>query len=218
MGELQFIENIARLSLLLPIILFFSQKKRKKELWVIHYYLLFSVLRQIFIQILSKSQPDIVDILGQLNPLTNFLFISAFFYFANENNIDKRFIRIILILYVPTQFIQFLYPLTQASLSIISTINTLLILGLCLIYFYNQLKNPDITFIYLHPAFWVTSAFFLFSAGTFFVFWYNLIYKYDDTFTYQYVYIHAIIFLIRNIIFSIAFLIKPYKEQAVEYS
>jgi hypothetical protein len=218
MGELQLVENIARLTLLLPIVLFFFKKKRSRELWVIYFYIFFSILRQILIQILSEKSPAIVNILGELNPLTNYIFISSFFYLANENSLDKRFIIIISILYIPTQFFQFLFPLTNTSLSIISTINTLLILGFCLIYFYNQLKKPDITFIYLLPSFWITSAIFLFSSGTFFVFWYNLLYRNDELFTFQYVYIHAIIYLIRNLIFSIAFIIKPYKEQVVEYS
>ncbi|MFN9111349.1 MAG: hypothetical protein ACK5XN_14900, partial [Bacteroidota bacterium] len=164
MGELQLIENIARLSLLLPIILFFFNKFKSKELWVIHYYLLFSVFRQILIQILSKNQTDIVDIIGKLNPLTNFLFIALFFFNANENKLDKRFIKIIAALYIPTQFFQFLFTLTQSSSSIISTINTFIILGLCLIYYYNQLKKPNVIFIYLDPNFWITSAIFLFSA------------------------------------------------------
>jgi hypothetical protein len=218
MGELQFVENIARISLLLPIILFFFKKGKSKELWVIHYYLLFSVFRQILIQIFLTTDPKVVKILGDLNPLTNYLFIASFFYFANEKKLDRKFISIISLLYIPTQFFQFFLPLTQTSLSIISTINTLLILGLSLIYFYNQLKNPEIIFIYLHSSFWITSAIFLFSAGTFFVFWFNLLYKDDQLFTYQYVYIHAGIYLIRNIIFSIAFLIKPYKEQAIGFS
>jgi hypothetical protein len=218
MGELQLVENIARLSLLLPIILFFFQKNRSRELWVIYFYVLFSVLRQILIQLFSKHNPTVVEILGELNPLTNYLFIGSFFYIANENKLDKKFIIIISVLYIPTQFFQFLFELTDSSLSIISTINTLIVLGFCLIYFYNQLKNPDITFIYLLPSFWITSAIFLFSSGTFFVFWYNLLYRNDELFTYQYVYIHAIIYLIRNIIFSIALIIKPYKEQVVEYS
>ncbi|MFN9711061.1 MAG: hypothetical protein ACK55K_06600, partial [Bacteroidota bacterium] len=199
-------------------VLFFFQKNKRNVLWVIHYYLLFSVSRQIIIQILSNSYPEIVDIIGKLNPLTNYLFIASFFYAANDKKLDKRFIFFISLLYIPTQFLQFIFTLTSVSSSIISTINTIIILGLCLIYFYNQLKKPDIIFIYLDSSFWITSAFFLFSAGTFFVFWFNLLYKNDENFTYQYVYIHAIIFLIRNIVFSIAFLIKPYKEKPLEFS
>lgn len=218
MLELQLIENIARFTLLIPIILFFFQKNKTKELWVIHLYLLFSVLRQIIIQLLSINNSEIVDIISELNPLTNFCFIGYFFYYANENKLDKRFIVLISILYIPTQFFQFLLELSSTSLSIISTINTLIVLGFCMAYYYNLLKKPNITFIYLQSNFWCTSGLFLFSSGTFFVFWYNLIYNNSDAFNQQYVYIHAFIYIVRNIFFSIAFLIKPYKENLPEFS
>jgi hypothetical protein len=218
MSELQFTENIARFTLLLPIILFFTQKSRRSELWVIHFFLLFSILRQILIQILSSSNQNIVEIISHLNPLTNYIFISTYFFFANESKLDKRFIILISILYIPTQFFQFFFNLNETSLSIISTINTLIVLGFCMAFYYNLLKNPNITFVYLKQTFWLTSALFLFSSGTFFVFWYNLLYNTNDIFNQQYVYIHAIIYIIRNLIFSIAFLIKPYKDQVPEFS
>jgi hypothetical protein len=218
MSELQFIENIARITLLLPIILFFFTKKRSSELWVINFYTIFSILRQIAIQILSNSHPNIVNVLSALNPLTNFIFIAYYFYIANEQKLDKKFIFLISLLYIPTQFFQFFLSLNNSSQSIISTINTLIILGFCMAYYYNQLKNPNITFIYLHPNFWITSGLFLFSSGTFFVFWFNQIYKNDTDFTFQYVYIHAIIYIIRNFCFSIALLIKPYKEKVPDFA
>ena len=155
MSELQFIENIARITLLLPIILFFFTKMRSPELWVINFYTIFSVLRQIGIQILSNSHPNIVNILSALNPLTNFIFIASYFYIANEQKLDKKFIFLISLLYIPTQFFQFFLSLNNSSQSIISTINTLIILGFCMAYYYNQLKNPNITFIYLNPNFWM---------------------------------------------------------------
>jgi hypothetical protein len=218
MSDLQLTENIARLTLLLPIILFFTQKSRKYELWVIHLYLLFSLFRQILIQVLSNSDSNAVNIISHLNPLTNFIFIAAYFYYANKSKIDKYFIVLISILYAPTQLLQFIYTLNETSLSIISTINTIIVLGFCMAFYYNLLKNPNITFVYLKPSFWITSALFLFSSGTFFVFWYNQIYNTNENFNQQYVHIHAIIYIIRNFIFSVAFLIKPYKEQVPEFS
>lgn len=218
MSELQFIEDIARITLLLPIILFFFSKKRSPELWVICFYTIFSVLRQIAILILSNSHANVVNVLSALNPLTNFIFVSFYFYLANHQKLDKKFIFIISILYIPTQFFQFFLPLSSTSQSIIATINTLIILGFSLAYYYNQLKNPNITFIYLHPNFWITTGMFLFSSGTFFVFWFNQIYKDDTLFTFQYVYIHAVIYIVRNFCFSIALLIKPYKEKVPDFA
>ena len=218
MQELQLIENIARITLLIPIILFFFQKNKKKELWVIHLYLLFSIFRQIIIQLLTLRNSEIIEIISHLNPLFNYCFIASFFYHANELKLDKRFIVLISILYVPTQFFQFFLQLNNTSLSIISTINTLLVLGFCMAFFYNLLKKPNITFIYLQPNFWCTSGLFLFSSGTFFVFWFNLIYNSNEIFNQQYIYIHSGIYIIRNMFFSIAFLIKPYKENIPEFS
>ena len=180
--------------------------------------MIFSVFRQIIIQVFYYSNPRFVSILSELNPLTNFIFIAFYFYLANDFKLDKRFILLISFLYIPTQFFHYFLTLNNTSLSIISTINTLIILGFCMAYYYNQLKNPNITFIYLHPNFWLTSGMFLFGSGTFFVFWFNQIYKDDAQFTLQYVYIHAIIYIIRNLCFSIALLIKPYKEKLPEFA
>lgn len=67
-------------------------------------------------------------------------------------------------------------------------------------------------FIYTQSSFWSIVGFLVFSAGTFFIFWYNTIVKQSEVFENQYIVIHALIFIIRNVLFSIAFIIKPEKQ------
>lgn len=67
-------------------------------------------------------------------------------------------------------------------------------------------------FIYTQSSFWAIVGFLVFTAGTFFIFWYNNIIKQSEVFENQYIIIHALIFIIRNLLFSIAFVIKPDKQ------
>ena len=105
-------------------------------------------------------------------------------------------------------FVSYFIVYTFLSLKYLSEFQTL--------YFFEQIRFPKTVFIYTQSSFWSIVGLLVFSAGTFFIFWYNTIIKQSEVFENQYIIIHALIFIIRNVLFSIAFIIKPDKEPLTE--
>jgi hypothetical protein len=70
------------------------------------------------------------------------------------------------------------------------------------------MRYPKAIFIYSQRAFWGISGFLLFAAGTFFVFLFDQFSSNVDGFLEQYVYVHALLFIARNLFFTIAIIIR----------
>lgn len=207
------LEDIARLSLFLPILLFLLRKKaKKKEVWVIFYFLIFSVIQQIIFAFTQRNAPGIAKIVDFTNPITYLIFICLYFNVVIASISYKKIIFILTSFYIVIQIGPIFFDLSKTYISIITTLNTLIILFFCLFYFYEQLRFPKTVFIYSQNSFWGTAAFLLFSSGTFFVFWYNQIPNQSKDFENQYIVIHASIYILRNLFFSIAMIINPEKS------
>jgi hypothetical protein len=211
---LEFLETIARLSLLLPSFLFFLRlRSQSRENWVVFLFLIFTVIQQSAVVMSHKiHSPEIADLILYFNPLTYLIFIYFFFSYILVGPINKKIILICTISYLALQFVPLLVEPTPTITSIVTTVNTVFILLFCLLYFFEQIRFPKTMFIYTQSSFWSIVGLLVFSAGTFFIFWYNTIIKQSEVFENQYIIIHALIFIIRNLLFSIAFVIKPDKR------
>lgn len=214
---MELIENIARLSLLLPSFLFFLRRgKQKKENWVIFLFVVFSALQQLIASITYQKYPIIVDVIRYSNPITYLIFIYFFFKFVLVSPINQKIILACTVFYMVIQAVPYLFDTSLSATSIITTVNTVFILLFCLLYFFEQIRFPKTFFVYTQSSFWSIVGLLVFSAGTFFIFWYNNIIKQSEVFENQYVIIHALIFIVRNLLFSIAFVIKPDKQPLTE--
>lgn len=211
---MELLETIARLSLLLPSFLFFLRTGPKsRENWVIFWFVVFTILQQAAFIISSKTNNlGITQVISFFNPLTYLAFIYFFFREVLVSSFNKKLTLICTVAYAALQFIPFIFETTSTITSIVTTVNTVFILLFCLLYFFEQIRFPKTMFIYTQSSFWSIVGFLVFTAGTFFIFWYNNIVKQSEVFENQYIIIHALIFIIRNVLFSIAFTIKPDKQ------
>lgn len=82
----------------------------------------------------------------------------------------------------------------------------------CLNYFYEQLKEANTLLIYTTHDFWIVIGFLIYISGTFFLYIYAENTLQDKGFQDQYVIINSVFNLLRNILFSIAMLMKPEPE------
>lgn len=215
---MELLETIARLSLFLPGFLFLLRlKSQNRENWVFFWFIVFTILQQSAVVFSIKAnRSEIADGILAFNPITYLLFIFFFFQSVLHSSVNKRIVLSCTITYLLLQFIPFIIETTVTINSIITTINTLFILLFCLLYFFEQIRFPKTVFIYTQSSFWSIVGLLVFSAGTFFIFWYNTIVKQSEVFENQYIIIHAVIFILRNILFSIAFTIKPTKQHLSE--
>jgi hypothetical protein len=150
--------------------------------------------------------------LSFLNPIITLFFVFFFFKRVLVSTLNKKIVLVCTILYLILQLVPYLFVIDNSLNSIITTVNTVFILLFCLLYFFEQIRFPKTIFIYTQSSFWSIVGLLVFTAGTFFIFWYNNIVKQSEVFENQYIIIHALIFIIRNVLFSIAFTIKPDKQ------
>lgn len=88
-------------------------------------------------------------------------------------------------------------------------IETLAVIVLSILFFYDQLIKPQSLFVYSTAAFWVVVGVLVYKAGTFFLFLYfnTLEQAEKETFGNLYI-INSAFLILRNILFTIAFTIR----------
>ncbi|MEO6452603.1 MAG: hypothetical protein ABIN97_00960, partial [Ginsengibacter sp.] len=94
-----------------------------------------------------------------------------------------------------------------------SGIESIIIITLCLYYFYEELKQANSLLIYTTINFWIIIAFLIYLSGTFFLFLFAENTLHDKVFQIQYIVINSSFIIIKNIFFSIALMIKSDSSQ-----
>jgi hypothetical protein len=95
--------------------------------------------------------------------------------------------------------------------SVAVALEEIFLLGFCLLYYYENLKNPEQIFIYTTNEFWVITALLIYTSSTFFVYLLRESNSQNHAFFEQYDYIHLNASILKNIFFSIALLIRQGK-------
>lgn len=90
-------------------------------------------------------------------------------------------------------------------------VETVLIIAMCIYYFFDQLKQPNTLLIYSSINFWIIIAFLIYLSGTFFLYLYADNARMDKAFRMQYYLINSSFYILKNILLAIAMLMKPTK-------
>jgi hypothetical protein len=90
--------------------------------------------------------------------------------------------------------------------SLFASVECILVIIFCIFYFYEQLVSPTEVFLYSSYSFWVIVGFFLYLSGTLFLFIYAVSLPRNESVNFWY--INGIFSLLKNICFTIAFLLK----------
>ena len=80
---------------------------------------------------------------------------------------------------------------------------------MCIYYFFDQLKLPNTFVIYSSVDFWVIIAFLVYLSGTFFLYIYAESMLADPGFRKQYIIINSVFNLLKNVLLSVAMIMKP---------
>jgi hypothetical protein len=135
--------------------------------------------------------------------------MSSFIYLITKNSIFKKIIIAFSFTFYAVCIYDGLNSKSSSFDSIPSGYAAILLIIFSIFSFYELLQSVDETFIYEKPKFWFTTGYIMYFAGTFFIFisaqnnfqnptYYSFFQSLNDLFT-----------IIRNILFSIGFLIKP---------
>lgn len=178
MDKIQQIEKlflyIAIYSYLIPvIILFFLKRKKKLPIAIAVYCLIAFILLSIFDFLPRKLQSIYLSV------YTLFEYLS-FAYMLAVSIQNKKLKKVILILSIGFFIFQVIFGYVEkAGLDSVSVgIETILILIFIFLFFYDQSRNEKTEFIYNHPAFWLSVGMLLYLGGTLF---FNILVNYMST-------------------------------------
>ena len=90
----------------------------------------------------------------------------------------------------------------------ITGVETVLIISMCIFYFFDQLKQPNTYLIYTTIDFWIIIAFLIYLSGTFFLYLYADNMNKSAEFRRQYFLINSSFYILKNILLGIAMLMK----------
>lgn len=97
--------------------------------------------------------------------------------------------------------------------SIPAGIISLTLLIYSIYYLFERMRDPLTLNLFSTPSFWIVVAIIIYSAGTFFPFIYAKNNLEEEEFKVLYDLIHDTLYIIKNVIFSIAMLVKPKPEK-----
>jgi hypothetical protein len=212
------IEDILRFSCLLPIFLFLRlSKEEKKEKWVILLFPLSSFIHSfIYAVLLIYSTANIAFIFNSFYIPIEFITISLYFFKAISYDIHKKSLWVVVTFFALIfGFETYLNPNEQFD-SLTNITESTFFIFYALVFFYENIKYPKNLFIYRQPFFWGSAAFFIFYSTTFFAFLYRQTSWASKDFIYQYLYIHAVAGIIRNLLLAVGVMVKPEKVSLSE--
>jgi hypothetical protein len=104
-------------------------------------------------------------------------------------------------------------PESSSFSSIIAGVECVIIISLCIYYFFDQLKDANTLLIYSSINFWIVIAFLIYLSGTFFLYIYADSMINDKAFIQQYIIINSSFNLLKSILLGVAMLMKPKSNQ-----
>lgn len=213
------VEDIFRLSSFIPVLLFLSLSKDKNPAKQgLFYFFLFTSTHSVLYAGITLISKDFAKFFNLIYIPVELSLISLFFFRACTNTFYRYFIKYVSFAFLFIFTLSFMLEKNLDFDSLINGIQSIVVITFSISFFYEHLKSPNRIFIDRDPFFWGVSAFLLFFSVSFFVFLFRETFWNYNEFYYQYVYVHALSGILRNLICSIAFLIKPYKENLPEFS
>jgi hypothetical protein len=158
------------LSPLLPILFFilFRPGRGAKELWVVFFYVIFSLLVDSTVALLSTKKDDHPAFI-LLFTLIDYIFVYSILRLLLQTRLIKNILNITSLLFVI--YIGLLYFIGNVhSYSKSLPLESIIVLIFCILYLFEQLNKPEEPFIYSFPGFWIILAFLVYTSGTLFLY------------------------------------------------
>jgi hypothetical protein len=197
---------------LLPLAFFLLYKLHSKEksLRVIFYYIVYCVLNEGLSYYFQKIHfVSYFFIIFELFTVVEFSLFCLFYYYVLPPGLMKRFIFPIWILFATFTGIDFFFVNKMSDFDSINIgVESILIILLCIYYLMVQLKGTQNLFVYSTTNFWIIITFLFYLSGTFFLYIMAENMINDKAFRIQYDIINSVFNILKNILLSIALLMK----------
>lgn len=202
---------IFALSEILPVIFYlcFFRRNKNEGLQVIFIYCLISFATEYLFLFLRHSVPKVY--LFASFTICEYTLFTLFLYLSLKGRTFKIITLIGSLIFYAMAIMTLANKQTETFDSLSASGEAILIIIYSILFLYEQITDPTVTFVYQTKKFWVVIAFFLYFSSTLFLF------LYAATLTKQehksYWYINDIFDIIKNILFCIAFVKKKSKKE-----
>lgn len=208
------IQLISILSVFIPILVFiFIAHNRKSRLkWVIFLLLVLSLLTDLLSYNLGKKGTSTVGLIHVFTLVEGSLLLYFFYTLLKKQSSSQNIVLSLGAIFVGTWIVRAIFFKSFYVYDYFSqTIEFIILLLLCLMYFFQKVKVTDTTFIYNTYEFWLVAALLIYCAGTFFSFFIpmNASERNQDTLVFEN--ISRLGSVIKNILIAISFFINPNK-------
>jgi len=156
----------------------------------------------------SKEFPNLTYTVLSFFTILEYTFFSLFLFLIIRNKYLKRIIAFISILFLAFSLVYYFLNIGNPKKfdSPSASIESILIIGFCILFLFDQLNTPEIVIIYESHRFWVITGFLIYMAGGLFLF------IYADDFTKEqknyYWTINSFINLVKDIFIGVAIIMK----------
>ena len=179
-------------------------KNPKKALWLIFIYILCALFFDFFHEIESKEK----NILNGIFTICEFAVFAYFFYLIIDIPFAKKIIPISSIVILAVLITTFIRADKKSFDSFSASLESVVVIIFCLIYFFGQISKPQTYFIYTVPYFWIVLGILIYMSSTLFLF--ILAGSLSQQELQKYWVITTISNIISNIIFGIGFLMNRF--------
>ena len=148
----------------------------------------------------------------RLQLLLEFILLLLYFQYNFQNNAAKKIFKIL----GPLFFIFTVYDYIKTSKVTFGAdqaiVESLFMLIILIYFFFEKIKYDIKVPLYEYKIFWVAVAFFIFFSGNFFLLIYSKTMINDLNFRQQYIFVYSSFNIIKNVILSIALILKEDKD------
>ncbi len=209
---LHYIRYIGSFSHLLPLVFFllFKRKTKEKSLRVIFYYIVYCIVNESLGFYLHQIQRDDLNVfIFAFFTVAEFSFFCIFYFYALPNTNHKKFIFPVWLCFVVFSVIDFFFMNKMKGFdSFTSGLQTIFIIGLCIYYLVIQIKGKTDLYIYSTSNFWIIITFLITLSGTFFLYILAETMIHNQVFKDLYTFINSFFNLLKNVLLSIAMMMK----------
>jgi len=197
---------------LVPLILFFFHKRKETGFLVFGMYLVYAILCDTLITPIFFTLFQSVYISLRIFTIVEYSILTIFLYRNIKSDIFKKIILFCSSLFLAYAFFEFFQSNLQEFDSIPSGIESLLMICYCIFILFEKIKEPDSLFLYNTPIFWIVVGLILYFSGTFFLYIYSQNNLKNPEYVKTYDFVNSAFGILKNLLFSVAFLVKPPKE------
>lgn len=153
-------------------------------------------------RLITHNNQTYSQVLFSVFTLVEYTLFTTAIYLALKKKLFKRIVLFGVPLFLAAYILSFIFFVKDTADSISITVEYSLVIVSALLYFFEEINQPNTTFIYSSFQFWAIVGILIYSTGTFFLFMYSQALSYEEWSKWEV--INYVFTWIKNICFSVA--------------